>query len=93
MQLEDSVTIPYYGKLMEVQPVTGGCAVKDNRLVVSDKISNLKFLIDTGACISVLPKFFIRDKGQLVNNSNYKLYAESTEIYSFVILEILVSIY
>lgn len=60
--------------------MAGSCAAKDYRLIVSDQKSNFKFLIDSGACISVLPKFLIKDKKELDLNCNFKLYAANGSV-------------
>lgn len=55
--------------------MAGSNAVRDYRLVVSDTTSKIRFLVDSGACISVLPKSFIKSKINLNVNTNYNLYA------------------
>lgn len=65
---------------MGVQPVAESCASKDHRLIVSDQKSHLKFLIDSGACISVLPKYVIRNKKGIDFNCNFRLYAANGSV-------------
>lgn len=82
VQLEKLTT--EVGKLAELQPVAGSLSVKDHRLVVSDRKLNIKFLIDSGACISVLPKVLVKRKSELDLNSDFKLFAANgTEIKTY----------
>ncbi|XP_024939242.1 uncharacterized protein K02A2.6 [Cephus cinctus] len=54
---------------------------KSNRLIISDKINRLNFLVDTGAEISVLPK---RSCKGVSRETGYKLYAANgTAIKTF----------
>lgn len=66
---------------MEVQAVTGSCAnVVNNRLCVMDRSTGYRFLVDTGANVSVLPA----RKSTRDNSAGYKLYAANgTEISTF----------
>jgi len=52
--------------------LTGASDARSVRLIIIDKESRIRYLIDTGADVSVLPKKLI--KGKLVT-SNFKLYA------------------
>lgn len=80
LQLENQDGKHQFGKLMGVQSVAGSCAVKDHRLIVSDQKSHLKFRIDSGACISVLPKCLVRNKKEIDFNCNFKLYAANGSV-------------
>lgn len=78
LQLEEG------GKLAQVQSTTGACActqaVSSNRLCVTDRNTGLRFLVDTGANVSVLPY----RKCKSDNSVGYKLFAANgTEISTF----------
>lgn len=67
-----------------MQQTAGGCTIKDYRLIVSDRISRIRFLIDSGAHVSVLPRSVIKHKQELCHNSNFKLFAANgTEIRTY----------
>lgn len=51
---------PPSGKLNRRSPSGHGSDRQLNRILLADPISNLKFLIDTGADVSVLPKRYAR---------------------------------
>lgn len=70
------------GKLGQAQAVAEACAVQpSHRLSVTDSNTGLRFLIDTGANISVLP---FKNKCNSNESSDYKLYAANgTEIKTY----------
>lgn len=71
MQLERTQT---FGKLEQVQPEVGSCTSSPSpRLQVTDIASGLRFLVDTGASVSVLPRRCV--KSVSANSSEYTLYA------------------
>lgn len=60
--------------------MTGPCAVSNNRLCVTDRTTGFRFLVDTGANVSVLPARSARCD----TSASYKLYAANgTEINTF----------
>lgn len=64
------------GKLKEVHSATGDCTkVSNNRLCVTDKVSGLRFLIDSGANVSVLPRSVCTKSETKSVNEKYRLYA------------------
>lgn len=69
------------GKLNVIQPKAEVCIVtSNNRLCVLDKNSGLKFLIDTGANVSVIPVTNCKN----IACDKYKLYAANgTEIRTY----------
>lgn len=72
------------GKLDTVQSVAEACTntVSSNRLCVTDQNSGLRFLVDTGANVSVLPARKVKHNSN--NSVGYKLYAANgTEISTF----------
>lgn len=79
------------GKLDSVQSAAGGCnSVINHRLCVSDIIkvdiikNGLRFLIYTGANISLVPRKLVRSKNKQCKSADYKLYAaNNTEIQTF----------
>lgn len=70
------------GKLEPVQPTAEICTViSTHRLCVSDSNSGYKFLVDTGADISVLP---VSKKNRQTPSNRFKLYAANgTEIKTY----------
>lgn len=73
------------GKLNRVETATEfSIGAVNHRLCVSDSNSGLKFLIDTGANVSVLPKSVISKNIVLSDDQSYTLYAANgTEIKTF----------
>lgn len=73
-----------FGKLKLVQSTVGDCtSFANHRLSVVDRKSGLRFLVDTGANISVLPATK-RLFGDSASISDYKLYAANgSEIKTF----------
>lgn len=71
-----SMQLEGVGKLKQVQVLPVGTCIKlgNHRLCVTDRENGMRFLIDSGANISVLPRDHksVRDS---VQNSEYKLYA------------------
>lgn len=76
-----TLQVPRAGKLEDVQTAADGCTPHGNhRLCVTDSKSGLRFLIDTGANVSVIPRNKFRD----TECQDYKLYAANgTEIKTY----------
>lgn len=73
-----------FGKLERVQAAADSCThLVNNRLIVKDVETGLRFLIDTGANVSVLPVRSV-PKSDTNSNCSYTLYAANgTEIKTF----------
>lgn len=73
--------ITTFGKLDVLSPSIEavGDSIKEYRLHVFDKTTRLKFLIDSGSVVSVLPRAIIKQKLQL---SDIKLYAANNTCIS-----------
>ena len=84
--MHTAVQLEEDGKLEAVQPEqVGDCTTTRNyRLMVTDRNSGTKFLVDTGANVSVLPKSFKSIKSDLIPINNFKLYvANGSEIKTY----------